>query len=382
MRYENFDISIIGGGPAGSACGNYLAGIGYNICIIEKKSFPREVICGEFLSNEVIESLKELYIYNEFLFLNPNPIKSFRLILNNNSEYKAKLGFNAYSISRSIFDNFLLNKAKHKNIQIFQPAEVNKIIRGKDNFTISIKGKENDNLLINSRVLISAYGKQNILDKNLSRSFIRIKSGINGVKFHIPRSYLKNINKEEVQMYSSQGIYCGLNAIDNDLINLCYLAKMNYSHKAQRDFLINFISKNNYLGDMFYSGYKEIIKLLPVWGAGNIYFGKKRAVENGIFMVGDSAGMIAPFTGDGIGMAFQSSKLAASLIVDLLKGRISNNESENKYYLEWNKLFNRRINISLFLQKLILNKVYRKAGEILLDMHPGFLPAIIRITRG
>ena len=73
---SNFEIGIIGGGPAGSAAAAYLAGYGFDVCLFEKKSFPRETLCGEFLSTEVIHFLKEINLFDEFISLNPNKIKS------------------------------------------------------------------------------------------------------------------------------------------------------------------------------------------------------------------------------------------------------------------------------------------------------------------
>ena len=59
------DVAIVGGGPAGSATALYLRRRGYDVCLFEKKGFPRETVCGEFLSNEVTESLTELGLMDE-----------------------------------------------------------------------------------------------------------------------------------------------------------------------------------------------------------------------------------------------------------------------------------------------------------------------------
>jgi len=67
MKTYNHDISIIGGGPAGAMASLYLSNFGIESCIIEKKRFPREVLCGEFLSCEVVSSLKKLNLFNKFL---------------------------------------------------------------------------------------------------------------------------------------------------------------------------------------------------------------------------------------------------------------------------------------------------------------------------
>ncbi|MHB1688558.1 MAG: hypothetical protein ACYCVH_14490 [Ignavibacteriaceae bacterium] len=70
---------------------------------------------------------------------------------------------------------------------------------------------------------LAAYGKQNILDKTLNRSFAGQKSFLNGIKFHLPKSGLKNILPNEIRIYVSNGIYCGVNEVDNDTITLCFL---------------------------------------------------------------------------------------------------------------------------------------------------------------
>jgi flavin-dependent dehydrogenase len=45
-------ITIIGGGPAGSAAAILLARQGYDVVLLEKDRFPRHKLCGEFLSLE------------------------------------------------------------------------------------------------------------------------------------------------------------------------------------------------------------------------------------------------------------------------------------------------------------------------------------------
>ena len=102
MRNSEFDIAIIGGGPAGSTAAIHLSRAGLEVCLFEKKTFPREVLCGEFLSAEVIESLKKLNLYNKFLLLNPNRINSFRFINEDSSELETKFRFEAYSIHRVV----------------------------------------------------------------------------------------------------------------------------------------------------------------------------------------------------------------------------------------------------------------------------------------
>jgi len=141
MNLRKFDISIIGGGPAGSSAGILLSNRGYSVAIVEKKLFPREVLCGEFISKEVVEFLKGNFLYEEFLRLDPNPITSFRFTAENGKELYSKLEFPAYGIKRSKLDNFLLNKARGNGAEIFQPAEVKEIQKQSEGYLLEIKSK-------------------------------------------------------------------------------------------------------------------------------------------------------------------------------------------------------------------------------------------------
>jgi flavin-dependent dehydrogenase len=104
MIEQTTDILIVGGGPAGSTTALYLSQIGFDITIIEKKAFPRETLCGEFLSKEVTDILKELNLFDDFTSLNPNKLKSFRTIDESGIELVSDLNFEAYAMKRSIFD--------------------------------------------------------------------------------------------------------------------------------------------------------------------------------------------------------------------------------------------------------------------------------------
>jgi menaquinone-9 beta-reductase len=78
MNESRYDIAIVGAGPAGSTAALYLARMNFRVCVIEKMPFPRETLCGEFLSREVTRILGDLHLNEGFLSLQPNPLTSFR----------------------------------------------------------------------------------------------------------------------------------------------------------------------------------------------------------------------------------------------------------------------------------------------------------------
>jgi len=382
MNNNNHEIAIVGGGPAGSAASIMLADSGFDVCLIEKKNFPRETLCGEFLSREVIENLKQLNLYEEFISLCPNPIKYFRLIDNAGKEVSTKLNFQAFGLRRSVLDDLLINVVKKKGIRVIQPAEVKEIKHYNDSFVLNIKNIGADDLTIKSKHVIAAYGKHNILDKSFNRGFANYKSGMNGVKLHLDTGLFNEFNKEEIRIYLAGGIYCGVNAVDNNFVTICFLENRNQHNKSSRENLLNFISNTEKFKKLFKPGYEEFIKNNIIWGSGDIYFGRRNAVENRIFMIGDAAGVIAPVTGDGIGMAFQSAGIVSEVFSSIRSGKNSDREAENIYQSKWNSLFRGRLLSSHIIQSVIMKDIGRMLSLNVLTRFPKILPYFINITRG
>jgi geranylgeranyl reductase family protein len=54
------DVVIIGGGPTGSSCGFWLADAGWDVVIVEKKTFPREKTCGDGLTPRAVRQLADM----------------------------------------------------------------------------------------------------------------------------------------------------------------------------------------------------------------------------------------------------------------------------------------------------------------------------------
>ncbi len=382
MEKNKFDISIIGGGPAGSSTAIQLAKAGLNICLFEKKSFPRDVLCGEFLSTEVIESLKQLNLYQKFLLLSPNKIDSFRFINEDSKELNTNFPFEAYAMKRSKFDEFLLNEAKASGVIIFQPAEVKEIKRQNGFFHLKIKNSEfvNDELI--TEFVIAAYGKQNALDKILERKFINEKSQLNGIKFYVDKSFLRYHPSNEIQIYASEGIYCGVNSVNENEVTLCFLEDRSKYSASSRSHLIELMERNHMFADLFNNHFIPSINEFQVYGTGNIYFGKKELVKDGIYMVGDAAGVIAPLAGDGIGMALETSGLISKILIDGVHNKIKSEILERRYISDWNNHFNKRLLSASILQKSILANNLRNFGIGLAKVVPSILPKIVQLTRG
>ncbi|MGE5353899.1 MAG: NAD(P)/FAD-dependent oxidoreductase [Acidobacteriota bacterium] len=375
-----YDAAVIGGGPAGSTSALHLVRAGLNVCLIEKKIFPRETLCGEFISREATDLLHELGLFEGFLKLCPNPIQSLKFIFKNGKSLNAPLTFTGYGLSRGAFDNFLFTRALEEGVKEIQPAEVKDLRRVNEIFHLSLLGKSLNEL--KALQVIAAYGRQSPLDRVLNRDFAEMKSRINGVKMHIPEKYAPHFPKDEIHIYTGNGIYCGVNRVDNGKITVCFLEDRSQYFESPKSHLKDLLIQNDSFKNIFTPEIFDVIDSLPVYGTGNIHFGKRKAVEGGVFMAGDTARVIAPLAGDGIAMALQSARLASDAIIKLHRKELSAPEAEMFYRNEYKRLFSGRLRNAFLLQKAVLNPALSFPAYIAGKMFPGILKYLINSTRG
>jgi len=369
-RNSNFDVIIIGGGLAGLCNAIHLSKFGKKILLIEKNSFPKHKVCGEYISNEVLPYLKFLNI-NPFNFGAVN-IKKFQLTTTNNKLISATLPFGGFGISRYQLDNVLAKKAIKNKATILQNTVV-KISFNKGEFTIKTK----DSTYYTSKICIGAFGKRSNLDVKLNRDFIKKRSPYLGVKIHVKG----NFPNDNVALHNFKGGYCGVSKVENNTINLCYITSYKSFQKFNNieDFQDNVVFRNMYLKEIFK-------KSNPVWekplSISQISFESKELVKDKILFCGDAAGMIHPLCGNGMSMAIQSAQILAPKILNFLDKKISRKELEKQYIRDWNNQFKWRLKVGHFIAKLFRNNIIANFLLLVLRNFPFLLAIIIKQTHG
>lgn len=59
-RSRVHDVVVVGGGPSGAACAYWLADAGWDVVLVEKKHFPREKTCGDGLTPRSVRQLTDM----------------------------------------------------------------------------------------------------------------------------------------------------------------------------------------------------------------------------------------------------------------------------------------------------------------------------------
>lgn len=366
----NPDVVIIGGGLAGLTGALHLSKKGLKVTLIEKSDYPRHKVCGEYISNEILPYL--LWLGADVLQLKPTNISKFEFTTQNGKMAKTKLPLGGFGVSRFALDNFLYQKALENGCTIINET-VTDVSFNNNTFTITTQ-----NQVLASKIVLGAFGKRSNLDQVLSRDFITKKSPWLAVKAHFSGDFPDDV----VGLHNFKGGYCGVSKVENNVINICYLA--DYAtfkkYKNTDDYQQNVLYKNKHLKNIFENSNPIFEKPLTI---SQISFDKKLPVENHILMIGDTAGLIHPMCGNGMAMAIHSAKIASELVLDYHNGTIPSRELlEKKYTKEWNKNFAKRLLMGRFLAKTLTYKTITNVFVAIVASMPALLSAIIKQTHG
>lgn len=381
MAESGYDIVVIGGGPAGAVASTSLAQAGYSVCLVERRAFPRETLCGEFLSHEVAAVVRDLGIDREFLSLGPSPITQFTLCPDHGPVVSEALGFTAFGLRRGAFDHLLLNTALKHGVHILQPTEAEAVNRVQDGFEVLCRQNENP-LTLQSRWCVGAYGKSSPLDKRLGRSFAGSRTRLNGIKFHVPTASLPAMNAGEIRIYTGPGMYCGVNYVDGGIATICFLERRGVDALPPRARLRELMTANKHFRELIGEAAISAVDEAQLYGTGNIYFGARNLVEHGIFMVGDAGRVISPLAGDGIGMAMQGARLLANVLSNQRSSGSPLAALEREYCDEWERMFRARLHSAAALQRILFSGPLRRMASIVLALYPPLLRNAISKTRG
>jgi flavin-dependent dehydrogenase len=364
------DIIIVGAGLAGLTAGIHLAKNGFSVTIIEKNEFPKHKVCGEYISNEVLHYCN--YLDLDLKSLKVTNINKLEFSIVDGTSIATKLPLGGFGISRYNLDYYLYQKAMSLGCN-FIHEEVKDITFLENNFTITAANEQQ----CQSKIVLGAFGKRSNLDINLERDFIQKKSPWLAVKAH----YKVDFPNDLVGLHNFDGGYCGVSKVENNQVNICYLTQYKSFKKYKNidDFQEYIVTRNPKLKAIFEKSTLLFEKPLTI---SQISFEAKKAVENHIIMIGDSAGLIHPLCGNGMAMAMHSAKIASELSIALLQEKIGRTDFEKQYQDKWNKTFKSRIRLGKWLSKLLLKPTISKILMKIMVLFPFSLSLLIQKTHG
>ena len=365
-----FKIIIVGGGLAGLTSAILLQQAGFEVTLIEKKRYPFNRVCGEYISNEALPFLQSLDL--KLSNLGPSKINRLSVTTERGKVLTADLPLGGFGLSRYKLDKLLFDHAEKLGVTFIFEKVID--IQFKGNF-FEITSESG---IHHAALAIAAHGKRSNLDQKLKRSFFYNRSPYMAVKYHIRTDLPDNL----IRLDNFSGGYSGVCKIEDEKFNLCYLTKSSNLKKYQgiTEMEEHVLHRNPFLKNLFNNS--EFIYEKPEV-INEISFAPKTLIENHLLFCGDSAGMITPLCGNGMAIAIHSAKILSESIIQHANARhLDRGALENDYFRRWSKEFTWRLRSGRYIQHLFGRPFLSEVAVSALNNLPALNQMIVKKTHG
>lgn len=310
---KEWDLIVVGAGPAGSAAAITAAGHGARVLLLERGSFPRHKVCGEFVSSESLGLLEEFardHAPLAALLRQAERIAQARIFLDG-QVWEFPVGPAAASIPRFHLDAALWALAQQAGVECRQQVTV--IAAGQN----GCSRVETSAGSYQARALINASGRWSNLSPPLRTPARPVPRWL-GLKAH----FREHRAARSVDLYFFPAGYCGVQPVAADRINVCAMVRADYATTLEE----------------VLRQHPRLVERSRDWDAvtepvttSPLLFGKPVARRGALLLAGDAAGFVDPFVGDGISLGLRGGVLAAQALTGVWSGRISLEEAARDY---------------------------------------------------
>jgi menaquinone-9 beta-reductase len=365
---RNVDLVVIGGGPAGTSAAITAARLGTQVALLEAGRFPRHKVCGEFVSAESLEPLRDLLDSDHSeLLISAMRVSQGRLFVDGRILSTA-IEPAAASIARFDLDSALWVSALKAGVQARQQAKVLKIA-GSGPFLIKT---QNDDF--EARAVVNATGRWSNLQR-MPRPEAHAGEKWIGLKAH----FAEPSPPASVDLYFFLGGYCGVQPVilsgEESLsrVNACAMVRADTASTLAEVFALHPELRDR---SRHWAQVSDPVSVSP------LFFGVPRTVQDNMLRAGDAAGFVDPFVGDGISLALRSGALAAECLHGFFTEKISLAEAADEYAFEYERRFAGIFRSSSWLRKsLLLPRSLRVALITILQTTPWATKYLVRKTR-
>ncbi len=368
-----YDAIILGGGPAGSVAAMYLKKLGKNVLLLDKAPFPRDKVCGDAQGRKAARIMKELGIYEGYERLPGQKIYGITLSSPNGTTVHLDVAQRnepapGYVHTRMVFDNFLFQEAsKRVDIRLFNATDLI-IEKGyvKGVIGTNEKGQREE---IRANLILAADG---------ANSMVAIKLGLNKNPddHHIValRAYYKNVGgmSDRIEIHLIKDLlpgYFWIFPLPNGDANvgLGMIKKdMKKKNVDLRKSIVQQIEENPLFKERFKNA--RLSGQIVGWNLPVASFHRK-CHSNGVMLLGDAASLIDPLSGEGVGNAMISGRIAAHVAAEAMQTSDFSEKFLKKYDKELWKEIGDEIKTSYRVQRLgkrfpnLIDKLLVKANE-------------------
>lgn len=352
MTEKQFDVAIIGAGPAGCAAALALRNSRLKVALIDKSEFPRDKVCGDAIPVKAFKGID--YIDVEWgrdmrNMSTGSKVISAALFTPKHSKIIRNWSTQALNVRRIDFDQFLMNLVKTKtNTTVFENTRLLNVKVNQAFATCFFSNK----LQIKASIVLGCDGANSVVLRNLGSFELRGKHVATAVRTYVHGITGLEEGVNEVHLFKDMPTgYFWIFPLTNGWANVGFgeIAKSK-AQQSQRVILQQIIEKSPSINKRF----TQAIDPENIKGFALPLGIEKRKISGERFMLcGDAATLIDPIGGNGIDNAIWSGIFAAEQIISCFRQNNFSSSFIEAYDKKVYKVLGTQLKQSTMLMRLV-----------------------------
>jgi menaquinone-9 beta-reductase len=387
LHPEPYEVVIAGAGLAGASLALRLALRGVKVALLDPSTFPRDKVCGEFLSPECWGVLERMGLADEVRRSGYHAIRSVRISTPSGREVLADVtgndGLPGIGLSRSTLDELIVRRAREAGVDVFEGTRVGGPIL-EDGRVVGVHARGVEPVEIRASITVAADGRHSALVKQTGRTRGRswFRPRLFGLKRHLVATDPEAAEHPgTVGLHLVSGGYGGTCRIEDGSTNLCALLPESVVKACRGDLdrvAAEGLGRNPALARLLASGEPT--------GEWKTVAGVRVQVSEpdrpGILYAGDCQGTVDPLGGQGMTMALLGAELLRPFVErGLASGSSVGSALQAELQASWHRRFDRRVLLCRAFHHMLVNPGFVDLASGLGAVASGFLAACFRQTR-